>query len=117
MAEDKRTVGGQPVIDNVPLKHEPNGASDFCMHCGVDLCGNDPRADQPCLGLESARRLQIDPASLVAFGCQHEADGGDRCKKWCQGVDCAYARGVAPSHGETLPRHTPAPDSVKEQKK
>lgn len=94
MAEEKKTVGGQPVIDNVPLQHEPKDASDFCMHCSVDLCGGDPRASEPCVGLEGARRRQINPDSLLAFGCNLETRGSERCAKWCQGTECAYTRGV-----------------------
>lgn len=86
------TVGGQAVVDNVPLKHESEGASDYCMHCGIDMC--DGVGDKEfCEGLERARRNQINPATVVAFGCAKEAKYDmEPCKQWCGGLDCPYTR-------------------------
>lgn len=90
------TVGGQPVIDNVALKHESEAGSYYCRHCPVDMASAE--AQQPCEALERARRRQINPATVLAFGCDHEANGGTTCEKWCQGLLCSYSR---PAAGET----------------
>lgn len=87
------TIKGQPVSDNVPLKHECDGGSDYCMHCGIDMTG--PYGSTPCDGLEQARRRQIKPETVAVFGCDAEARGLGACQQWCQGLQCPYTRSAA----------------------
>ena len=88
--EQSHTVQGQSVVDNIPLRHECNGASDYCMHCGIDVY--DEKGLEPCDGLEKVRRSQINPSTVTAFGCEKESEGLETCKQWCQGLHCPYVR-------------------------
>lgn len=54
----KKTVGGQLIIDGEPLLHESLGASDYCHHCGADMCNQPGGVNGTCPTLERVRHEQ-----------------------------------------------------------
>ena len=86
----RKTVGGQPV-GHTPLYCESFGGSDYCWHCGRDMCTATGKPNV-CTALEEIRLRLIPDKEIAAFGCDLEARGADsHCEKWCHKAKCVYS--------------------------
>lgn len=91
----QKTVGGQ-TVGHQPLHCESFGGSDYCRHCGRDMCTATGKPNI-CYELERVRLSLIPDKEVLAFGCALEAacvekhpDDVIHCKKWCHRPECAF---------------------------
>lgn len=92
----RKTIGGQPV-GHGPLYCESFGGSDYCRHCGRDMCTATGKPNI-CYVLEGIRLRLIPDGEISAFGCEIEASSVrdhphdvTRCEKWCHRPGCAFS--------------------------
>lgn len=92
----RKTVGGQPVGLET-LHCESFGGSDYCRHCGRDMCTATGKPNI-CCTLEEVKLRLIPDEAVSAFACEIEAscildhpNDATRCDTWCHRENCTFS--------------------------